>query len=84
MGSISGPRSACLLGLFMSFLSIDDEDSASPGVRKTFWGHLEDLRQAIIRSVIAVCVALVLCLLMSDKLMVVLEYPPWHTGTKRN
>ena len=59
----------------MSFFDTDADDSADPGVRKTFWSHLEDLRQALVRSAMAVGAALVLCLLMSDKIMTVLEYP---------
>jgi sec-independent protein translocase protein TatC len=59
----------------MALDSYDDEDSSATGDRKTFWAHLDDLRKALIRSAISVCVALVLCLLVSDKLMQVLEYP---------
>ena len=53
----------------------NDSDSSAPGERKTFWAHLDDLRKALIRSAIAVCLALVLCLLVSDKIMLLLEYP---------
>jgi sec-independent protein translocase protein TatC len=59
----------------MSFSSLDDDDTPAAGDRKTFWAHLDDLRKALIRSAIAVCVALVLCLLISDKLMMILEHP---------
>jgi len=59
----------------MSFFDTDADDSPHPGVRKTFWAHLDDLRQALVRSAMAVGVALLLCLLISDKIMVVLEYP---------
>ena len=45
------------------------------GEQKTFWAHLDDLRKALIRSAIAVCIALTLCLFISDKLMMLLEYP---------
>lgn len=46
-----------------------------PGLRKSFWEHVEDLRKAIIRSMTAIFIALVLCLLMADKLVSVLLYP---------
>jgi sec-independent protein translocase protein TatC len=45
------------------------------GPRKSFWAHLEDLRKAIIRSCIAIGIALVLCLAFTHKLVAVLEYP---------
>lgn len=50
-----------------------EEDS--PGPRKSFWEHLNDLRRALLRSAIAVGIALVLCLLLSDKLVAILTYP---------
>ncbi len=49
-----------------------------PGARKSFWGHLNDLRQAIIRSAIAIGIALIACLLMADKIVALLEYPLKH------
>ena len=57
---------------FESPVSLDEEGA---GPRKTFWAHLEDLRKVLIRSVIAVCIALVVCLLIDDKLVKILEYP---------
>lgn len=48
------------------------EDS-SP--RKSFWDHLSDLRTAVMRSAIAVGLAAVICLLLDDKLVAILEYP---------
>lgn len=42
---------------------------------KSFLEHLEELRQALLRSLIAVGVALVLCLLFVDKLVGIVEYP---------
>jgi len=45
------------------------------GATKSFWAHLNDLRIAVVRSAIAVGITLVLCLLLVNKLMVVLEYP---------
>ncbi|HZZ59010.1 MAG TPA: twin-arginine translocase subunit TatC, partial [Opitutaceae bacterium] len=49
----------------------DDEG----GERKSFWGHLKDLRSVIIRSAIAIGVALILCLLLDAKIVDVLTYP---------
>jgi sec-independent protein translocase protein TatC len=56
--------------------STDTTDiAAAEGFRKTFWEHLDDLRRALVRSALAVGVALVLCLLMGDRLVSILEYP---------
>ncbi len=45
------------------------------GPKKSFWGHLADLRSALIRSVIAIGIALVACLFLSPWIVGVLEYP---------
>ena len=55
--------------------SEDSSDSADSTQKKSFWEHFEDLRKALIRSAIAVGIALVICLLFADKLIQVLEYP---------
>jgi sec-independent protein translocase protein TatC len=58
-----------------------DPDSPPPGsagAPKTFWGHLQDLRKAVIRSVIAFGVALVVCLLSASYLEDILAYPLRH------
>lgn len=52
---------------------IPEEEAATP--KKSFWAHLNDLRTALVRSAIAIGLALVVCLLMADKLIWVLEYP---------
>jgi sec-independent protein translocase protein TatC len=46
-----------------------------PGMKKSFWDHLRDLRSALMRSSIAIGIALIACLLMADKLVMVLEIP---------
>ena len=46
--------------------------------RKSFWGHLADLRTALVRSAIAIGVALVACLFLSPWLVKVLEEPMRH------
>ncbi len=51
--------------------SADEE----PGLKKSFWGHLEDLRQALIRACIAIAIALVVCLVCVNRLVDILEYP---------
>ena len=56
----------------MSDTSTDATDSLA---RKTFWEHFADLRRVIIRSVIAVAAALLICMLFTDKLVQILEYP---------
>jgi sec-independent protein translocase protein TatC len=57
----------------------DDEEflpeSEEPGPKKSFWAHLNDLRTALVRSAIAIGIALVACLLISPQLVRVLEYP---------
>jgi sec-independent protein translocase protein TatC len=52
-----------------------DEDA---GPKKSFWGHLADLRSALIRSAIAIGVALLACLFLSPWLVKVLEEPIRH------
>jgi sec-independent protein translocase protein TatC len=47
----------------------------SGGPRQSFWTHLEELRKAIIRSCIAIGLALVVCLTFTHKLVAILEYP---------
>ncbi len=56
-------------------MSPDTSDSADATAKKSFWGHLEDLRKAIIRAGIAVGLALLICLTFADKIVQVLEYP---------
>jgi sec-independent protein translocase protein TatC len=48
------------------------------GPKKSFWGHLSDLRFALIRSVIAIGVALIACLFLSPWIVGVLENPLRH------
>jgi len=48
------------------------------GPKKSFWGHLADLRAALIRSSIAIGASLVVCLLISPWLVKVLEEPLRH------
>lgn len=50
-----------------------DEEEA--GEKKSFWDHLRDLRTALVRSAVAIGIALVVCLLIADKLVLLLEYP---------
>jgi sec-independent protein translocase protein TatC len=49
-----------------------------PGLKKSFWGHLNDLRTALIRSAIAIGIALVVCLFLDPWIVRVLEYPLRH------
>ena len=57
--------------------SVDVVDD-SKTMRKSFWGHLEDLRTALIRCATVVGIALIVCLLFVNKIMWVLEYPLRH------
>jgi sec-independent protein translocase protein TatC len=45
------------------------------GVKKSFWDHLRDLRSSLLRSAVAIGLALVVCLLISNKLIMILEIP---------
>ena len=51
------------------------EPAEEGGPRQSFWGHLEDLRKALIRSCIAIGIALVICMAFTHKLVAILEYP---------
>jgi sec-independent protein translocase protein TatC len=53
--------------------STSDTDDIGP--KKSFWGHLNDLRAALIRSVIAIGIALVVCLFLSPWIVEILMYP---------
>jgi sec-independent protein translocase protein TatC len=59
----------------MTSSTIEPVPDDEPGEKKSFWDHLADLRQAIIRSCIAIGIALVVCLLLDDKLVAILSYP---------
>jgi sec-independent protein translocase protein TatC len=50
-------------------------DVEDVGPKKSFWGHLADLRTALIRSAVVIVVALVVCLLISPWIVKVLEEP---------
>jgi sec-independent protein translocase protein TatC len=59
-------------------VSESEESTSEPeegAPKKSFWAHLQDLRTAVMRSAIAVGLALVVCLLLDDKLVAILEYP---------
>ncbi len=55
-----------------------EETSAEGGMLSSFWSHFEELRKAIIRSAIAVGVALLLCMFITEYLVQILEYPLRH------
>jgi sec-independent protein translocase protein TatC len=55
--------------------TIELADEAEPGERKSFWEHVGELRQAIIRAAIALGVAMLACLFCADKIVAILEYP---------
>jgi len=48
------------------------------GPKKSFWGHLNDLRSALVKSVAVIMVALLACLFGSPWLVKVLEEPLRH------
>jgi sec-independent protein translocase protein TatC len=45
------------------------------GPRKSFWEHVQDLRSALVRSTIAVGIALLLCFFLAGHIGAILEYP---------
>jgi sec-independent protein translocase protein TatC len=53
----------------------DLEPEEDLGGKKSFWEHLDDLRKVLVRSAIAIGVALVVCLLLDRQLVGILEYP---------
>lgn len=53
-------------------------DEEVGGERKSFWDHLRDLRTALLRSAVAIGLALIACLFVADKLVLILEYPLQH------
>ncbi|HTB81977.1 MAG TPA: twin-arginine translocase subunit TatC [Opitutaceae bacterium] len=57
---------------------IELEPGDDLGEKKSFWDHLNDLRKVIVRSAIAIGLALVVCLLLVSKLVDLLEYPLRH------
>ena len=59
----------------MSDPEFSPEAEDDGGARKSFWEHLADLRSAIIRSAVAIGLALVVCLLLSQYIVGVLVYP---------
>src|SRR5579883_2450820 len=59
----------------MSEHEFSPESEDEGGARKSFWEHLQDLRTAIIRSVIAILITLVVCLLLDKEIVGLLEYP---------
>ena len=58
-----------------SEFTTEEEDQ---GARKSFWDHVQDLRTAIVRSVIAIGVAIMICLLITPQIVSVLERPLKH------
>jgi len=62
----------------MSNEVIDLAPEPEAGATKSFWGHLQDLRGALIRCALSIGIALLLCLCFADKLVGVLEYPLRH------
>src|SRR5476651_833553 len=57
---------------------IELESDSESGAKKSFWGHLADLRHAIIRAGIALGLALLVCLFCVNKIVAILEYPLRH------
>jgi sec-independent protein translocase protein TatC len=54
------------------FTTEEEEDTGS---RKSFWEHVQDLRTALIRSAIAIGLAVMICLLLTPQIVSILEKP---------
>jgi len=51
------------------------EEAEEAGLRKSFWEHLADLRSALIRSMVSIIIALVVCLLLDQQIANIIENP---------
>jgi sec-independent protein translocase protein TatC len=51
------------------------EADADGGPKKSFWEHLQDLRSALVKSAMAIVIALSVCLLFSPQIVAILKYP---------
>jgi sec-independent protein translocase protein TatC len=56
-------------------MSDTEHTEPEPGLRKSFWEHVDDLRRALLRSAAAVGIALIACLLLSNYVIAVLTKP---------
>ena len=56
-------------------IEVEPPEDAEGGPRKPFLEHLEDLRRALLRCVVVILVALLVCLFTVDKIASILEYP---------
>ena len=61
-----------------SEIPIPPAEEQDAGPKKSFWGHLSDLRVALIRSVVSIGIALILCLFASPWIVRVLMEPLRH------
>lgn len=60
---------------------VNNQPKSTPEVEMTFLEHLEELRGRIIKSVIGVCIGLLICLIFTDTLVnVILISPAKHAG----
>jgi sec-independent protein translocase protein TatC len=62
----------------MSTDSTEPSEPSHSSATKSFWAHLDDLRTALIRSAIAIGVALVVCIFLANRIVEILEYPLRH------
>ncbi|HTQ30252.1 MAG TPA: twin-arginine translocase subunit TatC [Opitutaceae bacterium] len=62
----------------MSDNTIELEPEEDLGEKKSFWDHLDDLRKVLVRSAIAIGLAFLVCILLDNRLVGILEYPLRH------
>jgi sec-independent protein translocase protein TatC len=56
-------------------IEVEPLEDAEGGPRKPFLEHLEDLRRALLKCVVVILVALLVCLFTVNKIALILEYP---------
>lgn len=56
-------------------IELEPTESAETGSRKSFWAHVEDLRKALVRSIIAIGAALLICLTFVNHIVAIIEWP---------
>ena len=62
-------------------LDLIDEEEEGGGPIKSFLEHLEDLRWMLVKSVVAIVVAMLLCLIGGNKLVAILMWPLNHAAS---
>src|SRR5947208_7207408 len=67
---------------------LDEHEGEEGGPVKSFLEHLEDLRWVLIKSLVALCLGMLICLLAGNYVVAILKRPldrakVWHPGTNQ-